>query len=453
MNTAKWSEAILLLLCIGFSFAWSLRSREALEPTFVMTDFGGIYFESLSALDGKDPYNQTAPLIEFHLAKQELRPDLRKSRADTIVVALCVYLPTALFLIAPFSLLSWSTAQFAWAVTSGALLFVAALLVVNLTKLNCRWLSTLFACLVLANCFQVLLSGNISSVVVGFCTIAVWCFLTGRNRGMGIVLLSVSLVLKPHDVGFIWLYFLLAGGALRKSAVRSLVVAALIGTGAALWIAPISPHWIGELKNNNEVVSALGGTSDPGSTGLTYGGLAPVIDLQAMFSLFRNDPHFYNPMGYGLGGTLLLIWIVAVIRKQKTYESSLLAIGSVAVLTLLPVYHRPYDAKLLLLTIPACTVLWETGGRLRWSAVALTSLAILVTSDIPIAMLLLFGKMFPLDLNTLVGKLETILLLEPAPLTLLLTGCFYLWAFITYVPAEKVSRLQLDEAATPVTNL
>ena len=345
MKTTRWLDFILSLLCICTSLAWSLQIRKTLEGSFAMTDFGGIYFESLCALRGKDPYNRVGPIEEFTRAKEELPHDPRKARVTTIIVAVCVYLPTALFLLAPFSLLSWSTAQVVWTAASALALLIAALLVLKLAREGPLWLSRLLVYLILANCISIFLSGNVAAVVVGLCIAGSWSFLTERYAGLGVILLSVALALKPHDVGFVWLYFLLAGGVRRKYAIRSLGMAIVIGICAALWITPVSPHWIWELKNNNEAVSALGSTSDPGPTGLTNGGVAPVIDLQAMFSIFRNDPHFYNPIAYGLGGVLLLIWIAGVIRKQKTYESSLLAIGSISILTLLPVYHRHATAR------------------------------------------------------------------------------------------------------------
>ena len=49
---------------------------------------------------------------------------------------------------------------------------------------------------------------------------------------------------------------------------------------------------------------------------------------------------------------------------------------------MLPVYHRCYDARLLLLTIPACVILWKHGGKIAWSALLLTLAAIVLTGDI-----------------------------------------------------------------------
>ena len=125
-------------------------------------------------------------------------------------------------------------------------------------------------------------------------------------------------------------------------------------------------------------------------------------------------------------------------KRRFSSEQAPLALAAISVLTLLPVYHRPYDAKLLLLTIPACAMLWAEGGMRRWVALALTSAGILVTSDLPLVLLLICTKNMTASLSTWTGKLTNVLL-WPAPLVLLTLGFFYLWAYIRYAPSLSVS--------------
>jgi hypothetical protein len=44
---------------------------------------------------------------------------------------------------------------------------------------------------------------------------------------------------------------------------------------------------------------------------------------------------------------------------NSTFENHLLSLGALSVLTLLPVYHRNYDSRLLLLSIPAALIVLE----------------------------------------------------------------------------------------------
>ncbi len=107
-----------------------------------------------------------------------------------------------------------------------------------------------------------------------------------------------------------------------------------------------------------------------------------------------------------------------------------LALAAVVPLTLLVTYHRPWDAKLLLLSVPACAILWAEGGRTRWLALLVTSAGIISTADIPLTILLIFTKNLHLSTAGLPGQLLTVVLMRPIPLILLAMGIFYLWIYL-----------------------
>jgi hypothetical protein len=107
-----------------------------------------------------------------------------------------------------------------------------------------------------------------------------------------------------------------------------------------------------------------------------------------------------------------------------------LALAAVVPLTLLVTYHRPYDAKLLLLTVPACAMIWAERGLIGWVALVLNSAGIVLTSDIPAVMLLILAKNLHISPVGLSGKIMTVVLVEPAPLALLAMGIFYLWVYL-----------------------
>ena len=199
-------------------------------------------------------------------------------------------------------------------------------------------------------------------------------------------------------------------------------MATVLGLPAILWVSHVSPHWINELYGNLAATAVPGGITDPGpsSMGGTGGGM--IIDLQTIISLFRNDPAFYNPITYVIFGLLLLVWIIVVFRSPRTAPNHYLALAAIAALSMLPVYHRPHDAKLLLLTLPACSVLAGDGGAIGRIAVVLNSAAIVLTSDLPLGMLALMTK----DQHS---TWKTLLLGRPMPLILLALGAFYLWVY------------------------
>src|ERR1019366_4930389 len=124
--------------------------------------------------------------------------------------------------IAPFAMLPLATAQALWIILTGGGLILAGFLMWNLGSKYAPILSGCLIGFLLANCQLAFATGNTAGIVVGLCVVAVWCFLEDRFVLAGILCLAVSLAIKPHDAGLVWLYFLLAGGTYRKRALQTL---------------------------------------------------------------------------------------------------------------------------------------------------------------------------------------------------------------------------------------
>ncbi len=155
-----------------------------------------------------------------------------------------------------------------------------------------------------------------------------------------------------------------------------------------------------------------------------------IIDLQTLTSVFSRDPRLYNTLAYMICGSLLLGWMVVTLRSRSSLSRDYLAVAIIAPLTMLPVYHRPHDAILLILTIPACTMLLAEGGWLGGIALFLNSIAILITAAIPLGMLEILTKNWQVPA---VGEpFSTIVTLfaRPIPVILLALASFYMWVFV-----------------------
>lgn len=443
MNGHRWKGIAVLLLCISLPSFWGYQVRRNSHGLLGMADFSVLYYGARCAVQHKDPYDPATVLREFKADGRTLpaKPSLKK--AMQIGVSTCIYLPSALLLAVPFAVLPWHLAQALWLSLTAILLALAAFSMCDLGLDAGPVLSIFLAGIILVNCELLLLGGNAAGITVSLCVISAWCFLRARYAWAAVLLLAISLVVKPQDAGFVWLYFLLAGGVLRKRAMQILAVVALLALFASVWVAPASPHWMREMRANINSEIVHGGISDSGPSGAIERGAGPIIDLQAAISVFRDDPHFYNLVSYLTVGFLILVWALAVLVKRASPRSALLALAAISALSLLPVYHRPYDAKLLMLTIPACAMLWPEKGPVRWVALGLTSAGILVTSDIPLALSFALYHSSPIPTSTLVGKIVTVLI-WPAPLVLLALGCFYLWVFLrcTHPQATMLSREQ-----------
>ncbi len=214
--------------------------------------------------------------------------------------------------------------------------------------------------------------GNTAGLVVGLCVIAVWCFLRERFVLAGILCLAVSLAMKPHDAGLIWLYFLLAGGVQRKRALQTLAVTALLAVPAILWISHVAPHWPPELHANLATITARGGLDDPGPSSGGAFGVNMIVCLQAISAASATIPAstIRSP-------TSSVAALLAHRGAIKTLRSRLLAsalawfaLAAVVPLAMLPFYHRCYDARLLCSPFLPAPCSGRKAGPLGWCALA-----------------------------------------------------------------------------------
>lgn len=154
-----------------------------------------------------------------------------------------------------------------------------------------------------------------------------------------------------------------------------------------------------------------------------------IVSLQTVVSYFRDDPIFYNPVTYLICAPLLLAWAYFTLRAPPTTARTWLALASIAAFSLLPVYHRQYDTKMLLLTVPACALLWSEGGRLKWLALVVNLLGFLLTGDLPWAILFAVFPHLHIATTGFSGQVVLAVQVFPVPLALLLMACFYLWVY------------------------
>jgi hypothetical protein len=101
---------------------------------------------------------------------------------------------------------------------------------------------------------------------------------------------------------------------------------------------------------------------------------------------------------------------------------------------MLVTYHRLYDAKLLLLVVPACAMLWAEGGRIGRLALLVTTAGIVATADLPLIIFLALTRNLHISTAGLSGKILTVALARPVPLILLAMGIFYLWIYMRREP-------------------
>ncbi len=434
--TSAQRKALLCLFLSGAIFiTWG--SIIALTSYSGMGAFKAVFYGARCLMQHSDPYNPAVLQHAYEADGGRYSPDPAAAFLFRRAMLVCVNLPTSMLLVAPLALLPLKMASLFWMALNAAGLLLAALLIWRVAEKQALKAATILICILLFNCELVFGLGNLAGIVISLCVIAVWCFLEKRFEYAGVLCLGVSLVIKPHDAAMVWFYFLLAGGVYRKRALQTAVVAAALAVPAVLWVSHVSPEWVHEMRSNLALLSAHGSVNDPGPDSLTFHSADYVISLQSVFSLFSDDPSFYNLASYFICGSLLVAGAIRVLKSRFTKENAWIALAAIAALSMLPVYHRGYDAKLLLLTVPACSLLWATDARLKWAAGLLTAFALLSTADIPSTVLLTIMNSLKMGTASILGKVLTVVVFHPAPLVLLATGIFYVWVYFRRTAASS----------------
>jgi len=425
MTRARYCGLFLLLLSAGISIF--LGNMLGNTPQTGFTDFRGVYYATRCLLSHDDPY-KAAELLRAYQSDGGDAASL--SSINRQILSLTNYIPTTFILIVPMAMLPWNPATLLWTILTAASLLLVAILMWSIGVSKAPVITVGLICVVLANSEVLFALGNPAGVAVGLCVVAAWCFIKERLVWAGVLCLAVSLALKPHDAGLVWLYFLLAGKTYRRYALQTLLVIVLLALPALLWVSHVAPHWQREMYSNLLTYSMRGNVNDPGPSSSTGNTLFEVIDLQTAISVFKDNPRIYNEISYLVCGALLFVWPVTTLRTRFSPANAWIALAAVSALTMLVTYHRPYDAKILLLTIPACAMLWAGGGPIGRLALLVNTAGVVFTSDIPLEILVILTKNLHLSTTTLTGQILTVLLMRPVPLILLVMGIFYLWVYV-----------------------
>jgi hypothetical protein len=416
----------LYLLLLGSVVFILLGAALENGTTERMMDFKGLYYPARCFIQHCDPYNESEVLRIYQADRADHSSDTDRVRQ---IATRYVYQPTAFSFTVPFAMLPWGAAHRLWITfTVGSVIF-GAFLMWNLGVNYAPAVSGFLIGFLLANSEVLVITGNAAGIAISLCLVAVWCFIRERFIPAGILCLAVSLAVKPHDTGLIWLYFLLAGGVFRKRALQILLATIAIILPTVLWVCHVAPNWMQEMHSTLLTYSVHGGLNDPGLASKGAHGLGMLLNLQAVLSIFWDDPRIYNSASYLVCALLLIVWIFVTLRLRSTPTRTWLALATIAPLSMLPIYHHLYDAKLLLLTVPACAMLWAEGGLIGRLALLINTAGFVLTGDLPWAIFLASISHLHLPATSLSQQILVAAQVFPAPLILLVMTVFYLWVY------------------------
>ena len=420
---------VLLVLSYGISILWGYSA--VWKKPEALLDFQGVYYGTRCLLHGcRIPTIGTNYMLSIR-RRRSSSVAAATLKVQTVTLVFKISRRHSLF-VTPFAILPWVWASLLWRWALGVVFGLAAYLIWKLAATNSVSVSTFLSWAILVNCEIMAAAGNAAGVVISACAIEVWCFVHKRFEPIGVLCLALSLVIKPHDSGFVWLYFLLAGGRYQRRALQALALTFVLGVFALGWVSYAIPHWWPELRENLKAISAPGSLNDQGPTSPTAHAITGVIDLETAIRVFSDDRGIYRTVTYLVCGVFLAIWSFVTARSRPSPPMTWIALAAVVPLTMLVTYHRPHDAKLLLLAIPACAMLWAEGGVTGRLAFVVTAAGILLTGDIPLSILHGGGgKSFKVRRPESISDKLTLFFMRPASCALLLMAIFYLWIYVS----------------------
>ena len=427
----------LLILCIASVVLFAIGGARVFHAS---NDFVPVYAGARCLLHGCNPYDPSQLEPEFFQAGGK-PSDLPSWQIDVPV-----YPPSTFLVLSPLALLRFPVARLLWFLLNGCLFVTAAGLILSICPRSHRWLSTTLVSFFLVTAGILLVLGQpavfaISLVIIGSCL-----FLRGDLVPLGAFLFLLSLALKPQIGGFLVVYFLVqriywryAASALAGAAVL------LLCAGLILGHHPHSAGWASTLRANLSATLSPGGSADPRPANRQAIGDE---NLQALTSIFVTRAGQFNAAAYAIFLGLFGAGIVGVLRANRGTELHLVALGALSILTLTPVYHRFYDTRLLLLSIPAVVIVFQK-RRVLGAVIAVLTVLTTISVQYRVQIFLLQQGKWQ---NVLGNKFLFILLLRQQNLILLTLFFLYLAAIfsVRFSSAASMEPYPVHEPAIPL---
>jgi Glycosyltransferase family 87 len=369
-----WNALLaILLLLAGAEFALRGPVRFAHAASF--NDFISPYIQTRAWMAGQDPYSPQN-LVRRWPPEAERFDFLTRDLADGSLVLKrgipTAYPLTAFVLIAPVAVLPWHLAHPLWLLITVCSFGVAAVSLLSVAKLlprNDLTIAFLAIALALAPFHTALAAGSIVTVAVAASAAAVWAS-NRRHDILAGVLLAMAVGLKPQ-IGLPFCFYYLVRRRWRLPALAVGLVAVLFLLAVARCAMGGTP-WIENYLYDNRILFAPGSLGDfTEGNPIRFG----LINFQVAAYTLLHNREAASLVAIALAATGGVAWLFLILRRERNRPGSeLLALSALTVLSLIPIYHRFYDASLLI--FPLAWSLTALNGPLR--ALARSVLAVIV---------------------------------------------------------------------------
>jgi len=350
----KWLKGVWLVLMLLAAVEFVTRG-----PWRALSESGDFAMPYLSAgvwLRGGNPYDHG--LVDHLWAEAGGAPERKPLKFNTPTV----YPPTALPLIAPLTLLNWREASVGMLAINTLLALLSLAALISAAGLDWREpRGGLF--LVLGMAFAPLHTGialgNLIIPSAAGAILAVWASAGNRDQLAG-VLLALATGIKPQIGGIVLIAYAFKR-RWRIVVVAGVLLLALISL-SVLRLEIAGVDWRHTWLSNNAESLAPGGPNDPTAANRSR---HHMINLHWPLYAIFDRAWLVNSIVILFAGSLLSI-LLATRRRGTASRRELLSISALIVLSLAVVYHRFYDAVLLLAPLAWSLAAWN--GQLRASA-------------------------------------------------------------------------------------
>ena len=257
------------------------------------------------------------------------------------------------------TILPWPLAHAVWLVINLVAYACMGLSLASLMDLQWNELRTYVFCaflLALAPFHTGMAAGSIAIVVVSITAVA--CLAAERRHDiLAGTLLAIAVSLKPQIALPFLLYFLLCRR--WRLAGTAIGIVALVAALAVLRLTIAGAPWLGNYLDDNRILFSRGSLGDFTEANPIRFGL---VNLQVLLYVILHNRVVANGLALTVGILAGLWWLFRFHRRWGSGRH-LLALSALVVISLLPVYHRLYDASLLV--FPLAWSLTELRGKIR----------------------------------------------------------------------------------------
>lgn len=341
----RWRHILIWILLLAGGTEFWIRGPHRLVHATGWNDFLSPYIQAKAWAHGKDPYS--AEVLISLWPPENSRPSWVDTEAAQGTLEKKRGMPTpypltSLVLLSPLTLLSWTWAMRLWICLSVGAVLGSALTLISIcdaTLSQVRSQMFLAGVFALAPLHTGLATANPVIVAASLGMFAVAAARLGRRKWAGL-LLAGALCLKPTIAIGLLLYYAVRR-ELRIVTISSGVSVALELVG--IWrSAKAGVPWLSSYIANTHRIFGSGSLAD-------FAGADSV-----RFNLVNGQVLFYSVLrNVGTANLLacLLFFLLAASWMRVAYHngaSDILKISAISILILIPIYHRFYDAILLM---------------------------------------------------------------------------------------------------------